>query len=140
MLRSAIAKGNQSHEGQALDVDFNSMHFQPTALAVDYLSGHVFVTVVGDVNAQVAGGLRKKRMSEPFDPDVGAIFMMTSDGRYIRKVVAGNLHVPTAIVTLPQLGRICYSDAGIVAKIECADMDGNKRKVCFLRMFVVLEF
>lgn len=131
MFRSAIAKGNQSHEGQPLDIDFNSLNLQPTALAVDYLSGQIFVTVVGNENAQIAGGLRKKRMSEPYDADVGAIYIMTSDGRYVRKIIGGRLHVPTAIVTLPQLGRICYADAGLNAKIECADMDGNKRQVRF---------
>jgi hypothetical protein len=26
------------------------------------------------------------------------------------------------------LGRICYADSGLEAKIECADMDGNKRQ------------
>lgn len=130
IYRSAIAKGNQSHEGQPLDVDFDSMHTQPTALAVDYLSGQLFVTTVGDESAQLAIDLkRKKRMSEPYDPDVGAVFILTSDGRYVKKIISGNLFVPTAIVTLPQFGRICYADAGIQAKIECADMDGNKRQV-----------
>lgn len=53
-FRSAIAKGNQSHEGQALDVDFNSINYQPTALAIDYLSGNIFVTVVGDEITMIA--------------------------------------------------------------------------------------
>jgi hypothetical protein len=129
IFRSAIAKGNQSHEGQALDVDFNSLNMQPTALAVDYLSGQLFVTTIKDENAEGLIRARKKRMSEPYDPDVGSIFIMTSDVRYVRKIVSGNLHVPTAIVALPQLGKICYSDSGIAAKIECADMDGNKRQI-----------
>lgn len=37
--------------------------------------------------------------------------------------------MPTAIVTLPSVGRICYADAGLHAKIECADMDGTHREV-----------
>ena len=39
------------------------------------------------------------------------------------------MQIPTAIVTLPKLGRICFADAGFEAKIQCADMDGNKRQV-----------
>lgn len=37
--------------------------------------------------------------------------------------------MPTAVVTLPSIGRICYADAGLHAKIECADMDGTHREV-----------
>ncbi|KAI6241467.1 EGF-like domain-containing protein [Aphelenchoides fujianensis] len=130
VFRSAIAKGNQSHNGQPLDVDFAALGVQPTALAVDYLSGNLFVTTIRDENAAAVFDLRrKKRMSEPRVPDSGAVFMLTSDGRYMRKIIGGNLHVPTAIVALPQLGRICYADAGIAARLECADMDGNKRQV-----------
>jgi len=50
------------------------------------------------------------------------------------------LQIPTAIVTLPKLGRICFADAGFEAKIQCADMDGNKRQVnlrfCFALFLV----
>ncbi|KAI6192728.1 EGF-like domain-containing protein [Aphelenchoides besseyi] len=130
VYRSAIAKGNQSHVGQKLDVDFTTLGIQPMAIAVDYLSGNVFVTTVGDENAAAAFDLRRrKRMSEPRIPDIGAIYLMTSDGRYIKRILNGNLQVPTAIVTLPQLGRICFADAGLMAKLECADMDGNKRQI-----------
>jgi low density lipoprotein-related protein 2 len=75
------------------------------------------------------GGNRHKRMSEPQLIDTGVIYVCTSDGRYLRRVVYGKLQVPTAVVALPQLGRICYADSGIQGKIECADMDGNLRQV-----------
>lgn len=129
LFRSAIAHGNQSHVGQMLDVDFAALGVQPTALAVDYLSGNLFVTAVGDENAAEALDLRRKRMSEPRDPDLGVILMLSNDGRYVRRIISEHLSVPTAIVAISPLGRICYADAGIRAKIECADMDGNKRKV-----------
>lgn len=43
--------------------------------------------------------------------------------------------MPTAIVTSPATGRICYADAGLHAKIECADMDGTHREV-FISLLV----
>lgn len=39
IYRSALAKGNQTHEGQPLAIDFNSMNLSPLAIAVDYLTG-----------------------------------------------------------------------------------------------------
>ena len=131
IFRAAIAHGNQTHAGQLLDVNFEALGLTPTALAVDYLSGNLYVAAIGDENAAAALDLhaRKRRMSEPRDPDVGTILMLTNDGRYIRRIIGGNLYVPTAIVAISPLGRICYADAGISAKIECADMDGNRRKV-----------
>lgn len=72
---------------------------------------------------------RRKRMSEPQALDTGSILLTPSDGRYVKRLISGNLQIPTAIVTLPSLGRICYTDAGLLAKIECADMDGNMRNV-----------
>uniref|UniRef100_A0AC34G459 EGF-like domain-containing protein n=1 Tax=Panagrolaimus sp. ES5 TaxID=591445 RepID=A0AC34G459_9BILA len=73
---------------------------------------------------------RKKRFSEPrMNEDTGHIFVTTNDGRYLRKILGGRLQIPTAIVTIPAIGRICYADAGLEAKIECADMDGLHRTV-----------
>lgn len=93
---------------------------------------HNDVILRSDALASVAG--RRKRMSDPASEqlDTGAIYLTTSDGRYIKRIVVGQLQIPTAIVTLSQLGRICYADSGLAAKIECADMDGNMRKVTFL--------
>lgn len=72
-------------------------------------------------------------MSEPrIEGNAGAIYVAKSDGRYLRKIIEGRLQSPLAIVCLPQLGRICYTDVGTQAKIECADMDGNHREVDFL--------
>lgn len=71
--------------------------------------------------------------------DEGTIYVAKSDGRYLRTVIKGRLHIPTAIVTLPQIGRICYADAGFDAKIECADMDGKHRDVCLRNSFFCIE-
>uniref|UniRef100_A0A914E474 EGF-like domain-containing protein n=1 Tax=Acrobeloides nanus TaxID=290746 RepID=A0A914E474_9BILA len=128
VFRSALPQGNQSHEGQPLDIDFQSLGISPSALAVDYLTGNVFIATTSHAASALIA--RKKRMSEPRYPDdTGAIYVATSDGRYFRKIVAGRLQIPTAVVALPQKGRICYADAGIDAKIECADMDGNHRTI-----------
>uniref|UniRef100_A0A183BS53 EGF-like domain-containing protein n=1 Tax=Globodera pallida TaxID=36090 RepID=A0A183BS53_GLOPA len=129
VFRSALPKGNQSHEGQELQIRFDD-NVTPLSMAVDYLTGNIYVTgVVGAENIAnaEAAGRRKKRWSQPLD-ETGVVFVATSDGRYRRKAVFGQLQIPTAIVTLPKLGKICYSDAGLEAKIECADMDGNKRQ------------
>uniref|UniRef100_A0A914GSI0 Low-density lipoprotein receptor-related protein n=1 Tax=Globodera rostochiensis TaxID=31243 RepID=A0A914GSI0_GLORO len=129
VFRSALPKGNQSHEGQELQIRFDD-NVTPLSMAVDYLTGNIYVTgVVGAENIAnaEAAGRRKKRWSQPLD-ETGVVFVATSDGRYRRKAVFGQLQIPTAIVTLPKLGKICYSDAGLEAKIECADMDGNRRQ------------
>ncbi|MFH4982493.1 hypothetical protein AB6A40_009202 [Gnathostoma spinigerum] len=100
----------------------------PSAIAVDYLTGNLFVTAVAD--DEVNGFLsRKRRMSQSQVMATGAVFVAKSDGRYLKRIVDGLLELPTSIVSLPTIGRICYSDAGITAKIECADMDGNHREV-----------
>ena len=88
-----------------------------------------------NTQALLNNGVRHKRMSEPRLADTGIVYVSTSDGRYLRRVVAGRLQMPTAIIALPQIGRICYADAGYQAKIECADMDGNMRQVCFLALW-----
>ncbi len=76
---------------------------------------------------------RKKRMSEPFsEMSAGAIYVALSDGRYAKKIIDGRLEMITAIVALPQLARICYADAGLEAKIECANMDGDRRQVNYM--------
>jgi hypothetical protein len=41
IYRSALAKGNQSHEGQMLNIYFDDLGVSPLAMAVDYLTGHV---------------------------------------------------------------------------------------------------
>lgn len=41
IYRSALPKGNQSHDGQPLGVDFDSLGVSPLAIAVDYLTGYV---------------------------------------------------------------------------------------------------
>lgn len=73
-------------------------------------------------------------MSEPqlSDEDVGQVLVAKSDGRYLKKIISGKLGVPSAIVALPRLGRICFSDAGSQPKIECADMDGTHREASIL--------
>ncbi|VDD90121.1 unnamed protein product, partial [Enterobius vermicularis] len=134
IFRSAVAKGNQSHIGQALDIDFNELKVSPSAIAVDYLTGNLYITAVTN-GEDLEVYSRRKRMSEPRKDSNGAVFVAKSDGRYLKKVVAGRLQLPTALVALPQLGRICYADAGTDAKIECADMDGRHREV-IVRDFV----
>uniref|UniRef100_A0A183EWY7 Str_synth domain-containing protein n=1 Tax=Gongylonema pulchrum TaxID=637853 RepID=A0A183EWY7_9BILA len=64
----------------------------------------------------------------------GAIYLAKSDGRYVRTVIRGHLQIPTAVITLPQLGRFCFADAGTNAKIECADMDGKHREVIVIEL------
>ncbi|VDK47362.1 unnamed protein product [Anisakis simplex] len=131
IYRSAIAKGNQSHIGQQLDIDFKSQKMTPSALAVDYLTGNLFITTIPDEQSQTVIA-RKKRFSQPsysLNAINGAIFISKSDGRYLKRIVYGRLQLPTAIIAVPQLGRICYADAGNDAKIECADMDGKHREV-----------
>ncbi|PIO59305.1 Low-density lipoprotein receptor domain class A [Teladorsagia circumcincta] len=39
IFRASEPNGNQSHAGQKLDLDFNSLGVAPTNLAVDYLTG-----------------------------------------------------------------------------------------------------
>lgn len=130
IYRSAIAKGNQSHEGQKLDIDFGGLGVTPTALAVDYTTGNLFITAVSD-NAELDFmPARKKRMTEPqANQNTGHVYVAMPDGRYLKKVVGGHLQQPTAIVAIPSIGRICYADAGLHAKIECADMDGTHREI-----------
>lgn len=90
--------------------------------------------------AAAAAGRRKRASQQQLAEaagDNGAIYVTTTDGRYVKKIVAGQLQIPTAVVALPQLGKICFADAGLVAKIECADMDGNLRSVCLrIRDFI----
>lgn len=73
--------------------------------------------------------VRKKRMLEPIISGGAVIYMMRADGRYLKTIIRGHLQIPTAVITLPQLGRFCFADAGADAKIECADMDGKHREV-----------
>uniref|UniRef100_A0AC35U3P2 EGF-like domain-containing protein n=1 Tax=Rhabditophanes sp. KR3021 TaxID=114890 RepID=A0AC35U3P2_9BILA len=127
IFRSALAKGNQSHVGQPLDIDFAAKGITPSALSVDYVTGNLFITAVSD-EAGVSGIIsRKKRMSEPIK-NTGFIYVAKNDGRYFKKLIGSRLQMPTAIVAIPQLGRICYTDSGMNAKVECADMDGRHRK------------
>uniref|UniRef100_A0AC35G4G5 EGF-like domain-containing protein n=1 Tax=Panagrolaimus sp. PS1159 TaxID=55785 RepID=A0AC35G4G5_9BILA len=117
VFRSALPNGNQSHEGQELDIDFKALGVAPSALAVDYLTGNLYITTISQVNSGIIA--RKKRFSEPkMNEDTGHIFVTTNDGRYVKRVLGGRLQIPTAIVTLP-----------LLAKIECADMDGLHRTV-----------
>lgn len=99
------------------------------------LFSNLFIaTVLGD---ELTGFIsRKKRMSEPHRFGDGAIYVAKSDGRYLRKIIGGRLQIPTAIVVAPQIGRICYADAGSEAKIECADMDGKHREVISSHIFL----
>lgn len=39
IYRSALAKGNQSHAGQPLAVDFDALGVSPIAITIDYLTG-----------------------------------------------------------------------------------------------------
>lgn len=39
IYRSALAKGNQSHEGQMLNIYFDELGVSPLSMAVDYLTG-----------------------------------------------------------------------------------------------------
>jgi hypothetical protein len=98
LFRSALPKGNQSHEGQELLIRFEE-NISPLAMAVDYLTGNLFITAVTSSENEataVAAGKRRKRMSEPnvngggtaprqLLEDTGVIFVATSDGRYRRK-------------------------------------------------------
>ncbi|KAF7629927.1 hypothetical protein Mgra_00009058 [Meloidogyne graminicola] len=139
IFRSSLPKGNQSHEGQELLVNFGD-NISPISFAVDYLTGNLYITATASDNKMseksalaAAAGRRRKRFSEGIVPEFssdgnGVIYVTTSDGRYRRTIISGRLQIPTAIVTLPKLGRICFSDSGFEAKIQCADMDGNKRK------------
>uniref|UniRef100_A0A0K0FI56 Low-density lipoprotein receptor-related protein (inferred by orthology to a C. elegans protein) n=1 Tax=Strongyloides venezuelensis TaxID=75913 RepID=A0A0K0FI56_STRVS len=128
IYRSALPKGNQSHAGQPLEIDFASLGVTPTAIAVDYVTGNLYITTVND-NASTSSIIaRKKRMSEPIK-NTGAIYVSKNDGRYFTKIIGSRLEMPTAIVTIPSIGRICFSDSGMHAKIECADMDGRKRNI-----------
>uniref|UniRef100_A0A158P9R2 EGF-like domain-containing protein n=1 Tax=Angiostrongylus cantonensis TaxID=6313 RepID=A0A158P9R2_ANGCA len=130
IYRASEPRGNQSHVGQRLDLDFASLHVTPTDIAVDYLTGNIFITTVSHDGVETVSPARVRRMSEPIqNTNTGAVYVALSDGRYLKKIIDGNLQIPTAIVSLPSLGRICYADAGLHAKIECADMDGTHREV-----------
>ncbi|PAV62586.1 hypothetical protein WR25_26419 isoform C [Diploscapter pachys] len=127
VFRAATVKGNQSHEAQKLDIDWAGMGLRPTAVATDYSTGNLFITAVNDHINDIT---RKKRMSEPMRAaDFGSVLVSLPDGRYVKKIISGHLEAPTAIVTLPTMGKICYSDAGLHAKIECAQMDGSHREI-----------
>ncbi|VDL68579.1 unnamed protein product, partial [Nippostrongylus brasiliensis] len=130
IFRASEPSGNQSHVGQRLDLDFASLGVTPTNLAVDYLTGNIFITAVSSDESMSTASARSKRMSEPVhNTNTGSVYVALSDGRYLKKIIGGHLQLPTAIVTLPSAGRICYADAGLHAKIECADMDGTHREV-----------
>ncbi|VDO15130.1 unnamed protein product [Brugia timori] len=103
---------------------------------IDYINNqilyyrNVYLAAISDDEA--AGFIvRKKRETEQTinKGSGGTIYLAKSDGRYLRTLIKGRLHIPTAIITLPQIGRICFADAGFDAKIECADMDGKHRNV-----------
>ncbi|GMT30081.1 hypothetical protein PFISCL1PPCAC_21378, partial [Pristionchus fissidentatus] len=128
VYRSAILTGNQSHEGQVLEVDFNGLGHTPLAIAADYLTGNIYISSVADEDGQPS---RVKRRSEPAqrDPNKGAIWVAKSDGRYLHKIIGGHLQLPSALVTIPSLGKICYADSGLHAKIECCEMDGSHRQI-----------
>ncbi|VDM94601.1 unnamed protein product, partial [Onchocerca ochengi] len=91
---------------------------------------NIYIATIADEEA--AGFIaRKKRNTEQSENENGrgTIYLAMSDGRYLRTVIKGRLQIPTAVITLPQIGRICFADAGFEAKIECADMDGKHRDV-----------
>ncbi|VDP16975.1 unnamed protein product [Onchocerca flexuosa] len=140
IYRSALPKGNQSHAGQELNIDFKNLKSSPSALSIDYLTGNIYLAVIADEEA--AGFIaRKKRHTEQSENENGrgTIYLALSDGRYLRTVIKGRLQIPTAVITLPQIGRICFADAGFEAKIECADMDGKHRDVCTKRTTVIMD-
>lgn len=132
IYRSALPKGNQSHAGQQLDINFRSLRTSPSALSVDYLSGNLYIAAIAE--AEVGYSARKKRVPEPVIDGGAVIYLTRADGRYLRTVIRGRLQIPTAVITLPLSGRFCFADAGTDAKIECADMDGQRREVVVKEM------
>uniref|UniRef100_A0A914WZW9 Uncharacterized protein n=1 Tax=Plectus sambesii TaxID=2011161 RepID=A0A914WZW9_9BILA len=130
VIRSAISQGNQSHQGQALDLQFQDLGVTPSAISVDYLTGNVYIATLRNDDSNAITNRRRKRMSEPqSDENAGSVFVAKSDGRYLKKIISGKLGNPSSIVALPRLGRICFTDAGSEPKVECADMDGSHRKI-----------
>nr|CAD7412023.1 unnamed protein product [Timema cristinae] len=94
---------------QDLNMKGNS---KPTSLAVDWLSHNLYWTETD------------RSGSKPR----GRVMVAKTDGRYRRSLIHSNLESPTSVVLDPQLGRMFWSDAGTVPKIETSWMDGTKRR------------
>jgi low density lipoprotein-related protein 2 len=120
IFRSGIPSGNQSHVGEALDIDFQDLGVVPTALAVDHLSGNVYFTAV-------SSDVREKLGREKRETKSGQV--LVTDGRYVLALVSGEIEYPTAIAVDAELGMVVWTDAGERARMERMDMDGQHREV-----------
>lgn len=82
------------------------------SLALDWLSGNIYW-----LGSQ-----------SPF------IHVTTSNGRYAHVLISDGLYNPTSLVLHPPTAAMCLADTGTEdrsrgPKIECASMDGSKRRV-----------
>ncbi|XP_061491391.1 prolow-density lipoprotein receptor-related protein 1-like isoform X2 [Rhineura floridana] len=86
------------------------------SLALDWLSGNIYWIDSKHPSIQVA----------------------TSDGRYTHVLINDGLFRPTSVVLHPPTAAMCIADSGneysiLGPMIECASMDGSKRKVLWKR-------
>ncbi|XP_069092979.1 low-density lipoprotein receptor-related protein 2-like [Pleurodeles waltl] len=95
------------------------------SFAVDWMSGNIYWISTRKPYIQVA----------------------TFNSMYTGVLVSDGLHSPSALVLYPPTGVMCYADLGTedqknAPKIECASMDGSRRKVLWkkLKMPVGLVF
>ncbi|KAG8593872.1 hypothetical protein GDO81_000976 [Engystomops pustulosus] len=90
-------------------------------IAVDWTTGNIFWSSTVKQSIQVA----------------------TANGMYTASVLEEDLYKPTCLALYPPSGLLCYFDAGIESKknslkIECANMDGNNRRVLWKKSKAVV--
>ncbi|XP_003373299.1 putative Low-density lipoprotein receptor domain class A [Trichinella spiralis] len=145
---SSIPVGNQTHNGASLDVDFlintaedhsilgpmNSL--TPLALAVDWVTGNLYISAGDDVVARdyvTAASRRMKRSTSNKETTSsmlpGHIFVTREDGHYRKTIVNTGFQIPISIALDPELGQLYVADTGDKPVIEALSLDGSVRKV-----------
>ncbi|CDW53518.1 Low-density lipoprotein receptor-related protein [Trichuris trichiura] len=140
---SAIPVGNQTHRGLPLDVSFsisndqevkdsgsNSVSLAPLAVAVDWVSGNVYIAAADEnlVHDYLALSPRrhKRNVLSNANGESGRIFVTRSDGRYRRSIAS--VGVPLSIAVDPEIGRLYVADAGENAAISSFTLNGKDHK------------
>ncbi|KRZ56210.1 Low-density lipoprotein receptor-related protein [Trichinella nativa] len=145
---SSIPVGNQTHNGASLDVDFlintaedhgilgpmNSL--TPLALAVDWVTGNLYISAGDDVVARdyvTTASRRMKRSTSNKETTSsmlpGHIFVTREDGHYRKTIVNTGFQIPISIALDPELGQLYVADTGDKPVIEALSLDGSVRKV-----------
>ncbi|KAJ8943769.1 hypothetical protein NQ318_011981 [Aromia moschata] len=105
------AKDGMVKAGYAQDLEMKG-NSKPTALAVDWVGNNLYWTETDRTGSKPKG----------------RVMVAKTDGRYRRSLISVGLEYPTSIVVDPKMGRVFWTDAGSLPKIEVAWMDGSKHR------------